>query len=97
MLETAENLRRDYQITRAEQDAFALRSHQQAVAAQKSGAFDSEIIAVTVPGKKGDTVVTKRRASACRCVDGDLGETESGAPETGCRLNRHGGQCLGAE
>jgi acetyl-CoA C-acetyltransferase len=59
MLETAENLRRDYQISRAEQDAFALRSHQRAVAAQTSGVFDAEIIPVTVPGKKGDTVVTR--------------------------------------
>ncbi len=39
MLETAENLRRDYAIPRAEQDAFALRSHQRAVDAQRTGRF----------------------------------------------------------
>jgi acetyl-CoA C-acetyltransferase len=59
MLETAENLRRDYQITRAAQDEFAAASHAKAVAAQASGVFAEEIIPVTVPGRKGDTVVTK--------------------------------------
>ncbi|MBU4568385.1 MAG: acetyl-CoA C-acetyltransferase [Alphaproteobacteria bacterium] len=59
MLETAENLRRDYQITRAAQDEFAAASHAKAVAAQTGGVFDAEIIPVTVPGRKGDTVVTK--------------------------------------
>jgi acetyl-CoA C-acetyltransferase len=46
MLETAENLRRDYAIPRAEQDALALRSHERAVCAQRSGAFAEEIVAV---------------------------------------------------
>ncbi|MBL7486970.1 acetyl-CoA C-acetyltransferase [Frankia sp. AgB1.9] len=58
MIETAENLRREYNISRAEQDELALRSHQRAVAAQRSGLFDDEIIPVTVPGKKQDVVVT---------------------------------------
>jgi acetyl-CoA C-acetyltransferase len=57
MIETAENLRRDYAISRAEQDELALRSHQRAVAAQRSGRFADEIIPVTVPGRKGDVVV----------------------------------------
>ena len=59
MLETAENLRRDYQITREAQDTFAAASHAKAIAAQKNGAFDDEIIPVTVKGRKADTVVTK--------------------------------------
>lgn len=59
MLETAENLRRDYQITREAQDAFAAASHAKAVAAQTSGVFDEEIIPFTVKGRKGDTVVTQ--------------------------------------
>jgi acetyl-CoA C-acetyltransferase len=46
MLETAENLRRQYAIPRAEQDELALRSHERAVAAQRSGAFAEEIVAV---------------------------------------------------
>lgn len=57
MLETAENLRREYGITRAEQDELAVRSHQSAVAAQKSGVLAEEIIPVTVRSRKGDTVI----------------------------------------
>ncbi|MCO5614888.1 hypothetical protein L7F22_069173 [Adiantum nelumboides] len=57
MLETAENLRRDYAIPRAEQDEYAVRSHHRAAAAQESGVFAEEIVPVTVPGRKGDTVV----------------------------------------
>lgn len=58
MLETAENLRRDYGIGREEQDELAYNSHMRAVAAQKSGAFAHEIVPVTVPGgRKGDVVV----------------------------------------
>ena len=58
MLETAENLRREYEIPRQEQDEFSLRSHQRAVAAQEKGVFDDEIVPVTVHGRKGDTVVS---------------------------------------
>ncbi|MBX9472354.1 acetyl-CoA C-acetyltransferase [Microcella sp.] len=55
----AEVLRRLYGITRDSQDEFALRSHQRAVSAQSSGAFAAEIIPVTVPGRRGDTVVDR--------------------------------------
>ena len=57
MVETAENLRRDYGIPRAEQDELALASHQRAVAAQRSGVFAEEIIPVTVPVKGGEAVI----------------------------------------
>ena len=57
MIETAENLRRDYQITREAQDQFAYNSHMKAAAAQKSGKFAEEIIPYTVKGRKADTVV----------------------------------------
>jgi acetyl-CoA C-acetyltransferase len=57
MLETAENVRRDYAIPREEQDEFALRSHQRAAAARDSGRFAEEIVPVTVRGRKGDTLV----------------------------------------
>jgi acetyl-CoA C-acetyltransferase len=60
MLETAENLRREYQISRAEQDEFALRSHQRAVAAQEAGRFDEEIVPVEVTGRRGDVAVVDR-------------------------------------
>jgi acetyl-CoA C-acetyltransferase len=54
MIETAENLARDHGISREEADAFALRSHQRAAAAWREGRFDAEVVAVTVPQKKGD-------------------------------------------
>jgi acetyl-CoA C-acetyltransferase len=58
MLETAENLRREYKIPRQEQDELSLRSHQRAVAAQEKGVFDEEIVPITVHGRKGDTIVS---------------------------------------
>ncbi|HET9019040.1 MAG TPA: acetyl-CoA C-acyltransferase, partial [Acetobacteraceae bacterium] len=53
----AENVARAYQITRDEQDAFALASQQKASAAQKAGRFKDEIAPVTVKGRKGDSVI----------------------------------------
>lgn len=58
MLETAENLRRDYAISREDQDALALRSQQRAARAVAEGRFDDEIVPVTVPGRRGDTVIS---------------------------------------
>jgi acetyl-CoA C-acetyltransferase len=57
MIETAENLRKDYSISREEQDTYAVQSHMRAVAAQRSGAFAEEIVPVTISGRKGDVVV----------------------------------------
>ncbi|MDF0489079.1 acetyl-CoA C-acetyltransferase [Sphingomonas sp. H39-1-10] len=54
---TAENLAEQYQVTRGEQDAFAVRSQNLAEAARGSGRFKDEIAAVTVKGRKGDTIV----------------------------------------
>ena len=54
---TAENVARKWQITREEQDAFALASQQKAAAAMEAGRFKDEIAAVTVKGRRGDTVV----------------------------------------
>ena len=56
---TAENLAEQYQIGRAEQDAFALRSQTRAAAARDAGMFDAEIAPVTIKGRKGDTVVSR--------------------------------------
>jgi len=61
MIETAENLRRDYGITREEQDALAVESHRRAVAAQESGRFADELVAVTVPGTRGEPDVVVGR------------------------------------
>ena len=52
MIETAENLRREYSIPRAEQDELALRSHQRAVAAQQNGTFAQEIVPVEIRDRK---------------------------------------------
>jgi acetyl-CoA C-acetyltransferase len=60
MPETAENVAADYKVSRADQDAFALRSQQRALAAQASGAFNDEIVPVTLPAKKGDPVVVSK-------------------------------------
>jgi len=60
MPETAENVAADFHIARADQDAMALRSQQRALAAQKNGTFDIEIVPVTIPSKKGDAVLVDR-------------------------------------
>jgi len=57
MLETAENLRRQYSISRHEQDELAVASHQRAVAAQKDGILAEEIIPVTVRSRRGEELI----------------------------------------
>jgi acetyl-CoA acyltransferase len=57
MPETGENVAEDYKVSRADQDAFALRSQQRAVAAQQNGRLAREIVPVTIPRKKGDPLV----------------------------------------
>ena len=54
---TAENVAKQYQITRGQQDEFAVASQNKAEAAQKAGKFKDEIVPVTIKGRKGDTVV----------------------------------------
>jgi acetyl-CoA C-acetyltransferase len=54
---TAENVARQWQLSRDDQDQFALASQNKAEAAQKAGRFKDEIVAVTVKGRKGDTIV----------------------------------------
>ncbi|WIJ25078.1 3-oxoadipyl-CoA thiolase [Devosia sp. RR2S18] len=60
MPETGENVAADYQVSRADQDSFALRSQQRAVAAQESGRLGQEITPVTIPKRKGDPVVVSK-------------------------------------
>jgi 3-oxoadipyl-CoA thiolase len=57
MPETAENVAAEFQVSRADQDEFALRSQMRAAAAQASGFLAAEIVAVTIKGKRGDGVV----------------------------------------
>ncbi|AIZ45249.1 acetyl-CoA acetyltransferase [Deinococcus radiopugnans] len=72
---TGERVADKYGISREEQDAFATRSHQRAIAAQGAGRFADEIVPVTVRGRKGDTV-----------VDTDEGPRPDTSPETLARL-----------
>jgi acetyl-CoA C-acetyltransferase len=72
MIETAENLAREYSVGREESDAFAVRSHQRAAAAWESGAFKDEIVPIDVPQRKGDPVV----------FDRDEGVRPDSTPET---------------
>jgi acetyl-CoA acyltransferase len=71
MPETAENVAAEYQISRADQDAYAAQSQARAVKAQESGRFAQEIIAVSIPQKKGETlsVATDEHPRAGTTVD----------------------------
>ncbi|WJY97035.1 acetyl-CoA C-acetyltransferase [Corynebacterium fournieri] len=60
MIETAENLREEYSITRERQDKLAVASHTRAAAAQDAGDFDAEIVPVSVPQRKGEPVVVDK-------------------------------------
>ncbi|MBU6319746.1 MAG: acetyl-CoA C-acetyltransferase [Alphaproteobacteria bacterium] len=60
MIETAENLARDYQISREACDEYAAASHQRAAAAWREGKFDQELVPVSVPQKKGDPIVFRK-------------------------------------
>jgi len=60
MPETAENVADDYKISRADQDAFAVRSQQKAARAQTDGTLAQEIVAVTIEQKKGDPIVVSK-------------------------------------
>ncbi len=59
MLETAENLRREYSISREEQDEFAASSHRKAIAAQESGAFAEEIVPIVLKSKAGEKTIVR--------------------------------------
>jgi acetyl-CoA C-acetyltransferase len=72
---TAENVAKQWQITRDEQDEFAVASQNKAEAAQKAGKFKDEIIPVTIKTRKGDVVVdqtTNTSATARRSTHAKL-------------------------
>jgi acetyl-CoA acyltransferase len=60
MPETAENVAENFKVSRQDQDAYALRSQQRALAAQANGVLAQEIVPVTIPAKKGDPVVVSK-------------------------------------
>jgi 3-oxoadipyl-CoA thiolase len=72
MAETAENVADDFGVSRSDQDAFALRSQQKAEAAMADGLFKDEIVAVSVPQRKGDPVLvdTDEHPRAGSTIDG---------------------------
>jgi acetyl-CoA C-acetyltransferase len=76
MIETADNLARDYQISREQSDAYAARSHQRATKAWAEGKFDDELVPVAVPQKKGDPVIFAK----------DEGVREDATPESLAKL-----------
>jgi acetyl-CoA C-acetyltransferase len=77
MIETADNLARDYQISREACDAYAAMSHQRAAKAWADGKFDDEVVAVSVPQKRGDPIV----------FDKDEGVRADATPESLAKLN----------
>jgi hypothetical protein len=89
---TAENIARQWQITREEQDKFATASQNKAEAAKKAGKFKDEIVPVTVKTRKGETVVAGGRVHPRRREDRGCGEAEASLRQGG---HRHGGQRLG--
>ncbi|MCP1387530.1 acetyl-CoA C-acetyltransferase [Corynebacterium sp. TA-R-1] len=60
MIETAENLREEYSVTRERQDKLAVNSHARAAAATENGDFSAEIVPVSVPQRKGDPVIVDK-------------------------------------
>ena len=86
MIETADNLARDFQITREECDEYAATSHQRAAAAWAAGKFDDELVPVSVKQKKGDPIVFAKdegvRADATPESLGQLRAIEKGGVVT---------------
>ena len=89
---TAENVATKYQITREQQDEFALASQQKASAAQKAGRFKDEIAPVTVKGRKGDVVVADDEY-----IRHDASIETMAQAAAGVQQGRHGDrrQCVG--
>ncbi|MDZ4307009.1 acetyl-CoA C-acetyltransferase [Allopontixanthobacter sp.] len=87
MIETAENLAKDWDISREACDAYAVRSHSRAAAAWEKGLFDDEIVPVEVPQRKADPVVFAKdegfRADASMETLGNLRPLEGGVVTAG--------------
>lgn len=87
MIETAENLAKDYAISREASDAYAVRSHRNAAAAWYAGKFDTQLVPVNIPQKRGDPVLFARdegfRADASMESLGTLRPIEGGVVTAG--------------
>jgi acetyl-CoA C-acetyltransferase len=86
MIETADNLARDYQISREDSDAYAAQSHQRAAKAWADGKFDDEVVPVSIAQKKGDPLIFRTdegvRADATAESLGKLRPIEAGGVVT---------------
>src|SRR3954468_12847082 len=80
MPETAENVAAEYGVSRADQDAFALRSQQRAAKARADGRFAGEIVAVEVPGRRGAVTVVDTEPASARDVPGGAGRAADAVP-----------------
>jgi len=96
MLETAENVRRDYGIGRVEQDELALRSHERAVAAQRSGAFAQEIVPVPAREELVDTDEHPRADTTLEALGRLRAIMGSGDPDATVTAGNSSGQNDGA-
>lgn len=87
MIETAENLARDFGITREQSDAYAVRSHQRAAAAWREGRFADEVVPVTIPARRGEPTIFAQdegyRADASLETLGALRPLEGGVVTAG--------------
>ncbi len=92
---TAENVAKEYGITREQQDAFAALSQNKAEAAQKSGRFNDEIVPVEIPQRKGEPLRFRHGRIRASWRDGRV----AGGSEAGLLEGRHGdgGQRVGPE
>ena len=89
---TAENVAKQYQITRQQQDEFAVGSQNKAEAAQKSGRFKDEIVPVTIKTRKGDIVVDTDEFPRHGATIEAMQKLKPGVREG---RHRHRGECLG--
>ena len=95
MPSTGENVAQDFQVSREDQDAFALRSQEKTARAQANGRLAAEIVPVAIPQRKGDPVSSRpRRASARRHHAGSAGETQA---DRSRGRDGHRRQCLGSQ
>ena len=92
MPETGENVAQQYKVSREAQDAYALQSQMRAAQAQAAGYFAEEIVPVTIPGKKGDTVVSVDEHPRPETTLEMLAKLK---PVRACRWHGDRRQCLG--
>ena len=94
MPSTGENVAQDFQISREDQDAFALRSQEKAAAAQANGRLAAEIVAVEIPQRKGDPVVVDKDEHPRATTPRSARQAEA---DRSPRRHGHRRQCLGRQ